>query len=181
MRAFSFFTLSSSRPLLACFASLLWSGYSLSAADPATDAPSGQRFQVTAEPAKTKVRLHEVFKVALRVVNVTETPQLIRVMNCSWPDHWRASNPQVMNHGWDCSKNFPVDETIAPGAAYAKELEVVVCTPAECQVAVASNQRTNPALKNLVSAGPLSFKMGFTPIGSTQIYWSDEIKIEIVP
>ena len=181
MRAFSFFISFSFRPLLACFASLFCLGYSLSAVDPATDAPRQQFFKVTAEPTKAKVRFNETFKVVLRVANVTDTPQHIRVMNCSWYEHWQASNPQVLHVRWVCSKNFPVDETIAPGAAYARELEAQVMTSAECRAFAASNPKSTQVLDNLTSTGPLSFKMGFTPIGSTQTYWSNEVKIEVVP
>ena len=169
------------RSLLACFASLFWLGHGLSAADPATDAPREQPFKVTAEPTKTKVRFNETFKLVLRVVNVTDTPQHIRVMNCSWDEHWQSSNPQILHAQWPCTKNFAVDETIVPGAAYSRELEIQVMTPAECRANAASNPKSTQALGNLISEGLLAYKMGFSSIGSTQIYWSNEIKIEIVP
>jgi len=181
MRDFSFFVPPAFRSLLACFASLFWVAHGLAAADPAADTPGRQPFKVTAEPTKAKVRLNEKFKVVLRVVNVTDTPQRIRVMNCSWDEHWQTSHPQVAPVGWDCAKNFAVDETIAPGAAYAKELEMLVMTPAECRALAATNPKSTQAPGNLLSEGPLSFKMGFTPIGSAQTFWSEEIKIEVVP
>jgi len=181
MRASFFFIALPFRLLLACFASLIWVGNNLSVADPAAEAPRRPPLKVTVEPTKTKVQLRETFKVVLRVVNVTAVPQHIRVMNCSWREHWQISNPQVSYIGLACAKNFAVDETIAAGAAYSKELEMLVLTPAECRIDAENNHRSTPALKSLISEGPLTFKMGFTPIGGPQTYWSDEIKIEVVP
>jgi hypothetical protein len=82
--------------------------------------------RIVVKPAKTKVRVMETFKVSLRVENATPVVQQIRVMNCSWDQHWKVSNPQISWLRWPCRKNSPVTLDLAPGGAYARELEMLV-------------------------------------------------------
>lgn len=48
--------------------------------------------RVTVVPSKTEVRVSEPFTLALRVENISQTDQTIRVMTCSWQDEWKSSN-----------------------------------------------------------------------------------------
>jgi hypothetical protein len=109
--------------------------------------------------AKKTVRLNEPFDVRLRVVNTSEEAQSFRVMNCSWDEHWKCSNPAVSWVSWDCSKNFPVTVTLKPGEAYEKTLPMLVT-------------KGEPGAR-------VSFKMGFTPIGSKGTYWSGKVTVRV--
>lgn len=140
-----------------------------------------QTFKIVVLPSKTKVHLREPIKTVFRVENMTSIPQKIKVMNCSWYDHWQSSNPLVSYMAWNCSKNFAVEETIAPGAAYVRELELIVLAASDLQAfAEAGNDPKWKAVKP-VSKGPVQFKYGFTPIGSLTTYWSENVEIEVVP
>jgi uncharacterized protein (TIGR03067 family) len=114
---------------------------------------------VTIKPQKKQVRAKEPFDVDLRVVNLSKSPQSFRVMNCSWYEHWKSSNGRVSWQGWDCAENAAVTVKLDPGEAYEKTLPML-----------------------LLAGKPLekvSFKVGFTPIGSKQTYWSNEVTVQI--
>ena len=112
-------------------------------------------------PASLDVRIREPFTLALRVENPTRTNRTIRVMNCSWGEHWRSSNTNVSWGGWECTKNFAVDVTIPPGGAYTNQSPMYIY--------------------NLIPDRELPFRMGFTSIGSTNTLWSNEVKLHILP
>ena len=63
---------------------------------------------VMVKPDRQKVRANATFELKLRVVNSSSSPQSIRVMNCSWDEHWKSSNAMVTWQSWDCTKNFEV-------------------------------------------------------------------------
>src|SRR5688572_7653009 len=100
--------------------------------------------RVVVKPSRTEVHLNELFPVALRVENVSATNQHVRVMNCSWDQHWKTSTTNITWLDWNCAKNFAVTVQIAPGGAYTNELTMLVPAPS--------------------ANGKLSFRMGFTPI-----------------
>jgi hypothetical protein len=105
---------------------------------------------VSVRPAKTKVRAEAPFEVKLLVVNSSASPQSIRVMNCSWDDHWESSNKGVTWSLWDCTKSFEVAVKLEPGGAYETTLDMRAAGEPGKEV---------------------TFKMGFTPIGSKQPIW----------
>ncbi len=80
-------------------------------------------------------------------------------MNCSWDQHWQSSNPAVSWVGWGCAKNFAVNVKLAPGSAYTNQMEMLVPQPTEEK--------------------KLSFRMGFTPLESTNTLWSNEVTIKV--
>jgi hypothetical protein len=125
--------------------------------------------RVVVVPAQHFARLKEPFKVELRVENRTATSQTVQVMNCSWDEHWKSSNTNVIWEGWNCYKNFAVPVGIAPGRAYVKELKMVVMEspPADPK---------RPQFKDWIS-----FRMGFTPIGSPKTIWSHEVALKVIP
>lgn len=110
--------------------------------------------------SKTEIRLREPFSLALRVENPTKTNQTVRVMNCSWDDEWLSSNPKIQLAGSVCTKNFAVNVVIPPGGAYTNESQILIYDP--------------------IPEKELSFKMGFTSIGSKDIFWSNEIKLHML-
>lgn len=116
---------------------------------------------VEATPSKTEVRVNEPFKVALKVDDTSGSNQTVRVMSCSWYDEWQTSDTNVIPKLWPCTRNFPVDVTIPPGGAYTNEMEMSV----------------DPSF----SGKTLSFRMGFTPIGSAKTFWSDYMTLKILP
>src|SRR3954469_24042423 len=127
----------------------------------AAEVANTNALRVIVKPSKTKVRVNEPFKVALRVENVSTTNQHVRVMNCSWDEHWKTSNTNITWHRWNCTRNFAVTIDLAPGGAYTNRMELLVPAP--------------------TANGKLSFRMGFTPIESTSTLWSDDIMIEVMP
>jgi hypothetical protein len=137
--------------LILCLA-LVLSGVFANAADT-------NSLRVVVIPTKTEVRVKETFKVALRVENPTTTNQTVRVMSCSWDEEWKTSNPNITWIGWDCKKNNIHSVEIPPGSAYTNELEMLIPKP--------------------ISEKTISFRMGFTPIDSQQIFWSGEVKLNV--
>jgi hypothetical protein len=115
--------------------------------------------RVVVIPSKTEVRIKETFKVALRVENPTTTNQTVRVMSCSWDEEWKSSNTNISWLGWDCTKNNIRSIEIPPGGAYTNELEMLIPKP--------------------IPEKMITFRMGFTPIGGQQTFWSDEVKLSI--
>ena len=114
---------------------------------------------VTIKPQKNRIRVNDPFKVDLRVVNSSHSPQSFRVMNCSWDEHWKSSNDRISWDRWDCAENSAVTVKLEPGDAYENTLPMLL---------VAGKPQEN-----------VSFKMGFTPIGSKQTYWSNEITVQV--
>jgi hypothetical protein len=111
-------------------------------------------------PSTTNVRIREPFSLALLVENPTKTNQVVRVMNCAWRDEWQPNNPKVPWGHVECTKNFAINVTIPPGGAYSNE--------------------TSMEIYNLIPDKELSFRMGFTSIGSTNTFWSNEVKLHIL-
>ena len=116
---------------------------------------------VTIKPKANPVRTDEPFDVDLHVVNSSKSTQSFQVMNGSWDEHWKSSNAKVSWLGWDCAKNFAVTVKLAPGDRYEKTLPMLLATG-------------KPEEK-------VPFKMGFTPIGSKQTFWSNEVIVEVEP
>ena len=92
-------------------------------------------------------------------------------MTWGWDAQWKASNQQIAVTGFPHSQDGEMSVTIAPNGAFI---------PSD----------THPNHKQLlllwsakepIAQGAVSFKMGFTPIGSPKTYWSDEIKIKVIP
>jgi hypothetical protein len=126
----------------------------------AAEAANSNSLRVIVKPSKTQVRINEPFQVALRVENVSATNQHLRVMNCSWDEHWKTSNTNITWLDWNCSKNFAATVELTPEGAYTNRMEMLVPTPS--------------------ANGKLSFRMGFTPIDGPVTLWSDEVVIRIL-
>ncbi len=139
--------------LILCLALVLSGGFA--------NAADTNSLRVVVIPSKTEVRVKEIFKVALRVENPTTTNQTVRVWSCSWYEEWKTSNTNISWIGWDCGKNFAVNVDVPPGGAYTNELEMLIPEP--------------------IFEKTLSFRMGFTPIGSQKTFWSDDVKLNILP
>ena len=116
--------------------------------------------RVVVIPSKTEVRIKETFKVALRVENPTTTSQTVRVWNCSWDREWKTSNTNISWIGWVCTRNVVKNVEIPSGGAYTNQLDMLIPQP--------------------ISEKTLSFRMGFTSIGSTNTLWSNDVKLTIL-
>jgi hypothetical protein len=160
------FELAMKSKLTLCLALILSGGFA--------NAADTNSLQVVVIPSKTEVHVKEKFKVALRVENLTTTNQTVRVWSCSWYDDWKTSNTNISLVFWDCTRNFPENVDVPPGGAYTNELEMLIPEP--------------------ISEKTLSFRMGFTPIDSKQTFpfpigqidskqtfWSNEVKLKILP
>lgn len=134
--------------------------FALCGLDSASAMPPPPQFWVEARPSKTEVRVNEPFEIALQVDNTTSSNQTVRIMSCSWYDEWQISNTNVIPKLWVCTMNFAIDVTIPPGGAYTNEMEMSVGAS--------------------FSGETLSFRMGFTPIGSPKTFWSDEVTLKIL-
>ncbi len=117
--------------------------------------------RVVITPSTTNARVKETFALVLRIENPTRTNQTIRAMCCSWDQQWQSSNPKVGWVGWGCGKNFPADYTIPPGGAHTNQLQMVLNDP--------------------VPGRPLAFRMGFTSLGTRKTFWSNVVKLRILP
>ncbi len=114
---------------------------------------------VTIKPQKSRIRASEPFKVDLRVVNSSKSLQSFRAMIGSWHRHWFTSNERVLVSAWPGSEDEAIEVTLAPGEADEKTLPMIIL-----------------AGKSLDKE---SFKLGFTPIGSKQTFWSNEVTVEV--
>jgi hypothetical protein len=117
--------------------------------------------RVVVKPSKTEVRVMEKFRVELRVENPAGTNQTVRVMSCSWDEEWKSSNTNISWLGWPCPANARIPIEIPPGGAYTNQLDMFIPGP--------------------VPRKTLAFQMGFTSIGSETTFWSDEVKLNILP
>ena len=126
-----------------------------------TSAANTNSLRVVVIPSTNEVRVQEYFKVALRVENPTKTNQTVYVWTASWDDHWKSSNTNVSWLGWDAAANLAINEEIPAGGAYTNELQMVILHP--------------------VSEKRLSFRMGFTPFHSKTTFWSDKVKLRVLP
>ena len=117
-------------------------------------------FTVIIQPQHKEIRINQPFDVTLSVLNSSNSEQSFLVMNCSWDEHWQSSNPNVSWVGWDCPKNFAITVTLKPGEKYVKTLSMLVLPDVQSKF--------------------ISFKMGFNPIDSKNVYWSNEIQISII-
>lgn len=156
------------RCLLAVIPVVLCAGFVLSGDEsienPAKPGTNGdvfdhQRLCVTIWPAKTQVKAGEEFEVKLRVVNSSETPQSLKVWNCSWDSHWKWRNSGFQHSSWECFKNFVTTLQLEPGAAWEKTLVM--------------------HFSGEGSAKTTSLRMGFTPEGEKHTYWSNEVVLGV--
>jgi hypothetical protein len=127
-------------------------------------AAADNRLLVTIWPRKAQVGVEEEFDLLVRVSNATEHPQSFRVMNCSWREHWRSDSPFVAWGDVECTKNFPVNQTLPPGGAYEKTLNAYV----------AAGFR-----KPGKGARTVTFRLGFTPEGGKKVYWSNKVVVGV--
>ncbi len=117
------------------------------------------------EPSKTEVRIGEHFNLALRIENLTATNQSVQAWSCSWDQNWQINNSSiVIDRSRICEFNPPLIEKIPPGGSIKYDLKVYV-----------------PGPIGLLPSKKLSFKMGFTPIGSQETFWSNKAMVNVVP
>jgi hypothetical protein len=120
--------------------------------------PDTNSLKVVVKPEKTQVHVGEHFNLALRVENPATTNQYVRVMSCCWWQQWQPSNPSIFFDTEGCTWNAPMSLKIPAGGAITFDLKVSV--------------------SELVSR-KFSFQMGFTPIGSKETFWSDDVSIGV--
>jgi uncharacterized protein (TIGR03067 family) len=116
---------------------------------------------VTIKSLTKIIRTKALFMAQLRVENSSKTTQSFRVRSCNWDEHWKSNNDRVSWEGWDCVKNSLVTVKLEAGEAYEKALPMLLLAG-------------KPQEK-------VSFKMGFTPIGSKQTHWSNEVTLTVEP
>ena len=80
-------------------------------------------------------------------------------MSCSWNDHWKCNNPRIAHVGWMCKANARRTVRLQPGEAYERGLTMYV--------AGQGHSRKE------------SFRMGFTPIGAKETYWSNDVVVAL--
>ena len=73
--------------------------------------------------------------------------------------HWISTTEGISWEKWECAEKSAVTVKLAPGEASEKTLPIVPCL-------------AKPQNK-------LSFKMGFTPLGSKQTFWSNEVTLQV--
>jgi hypothetical protein len=84
----------------------------------------------------------------------------VRVWSCSWDEEWKTSNTNISWIGWVCTRNVVKNVEIPSGGAYTNQLDMLIPQP--------------------ISEKTLSFRMGFTSIGSTNTLWSNDVKLTIL-
>jgi hypothetical protein len=127
--------------------------------DPSNADPAPLR--IVAITSSKEVKIKQPFPVELRVENTSSSNQTFRVMSCSWDQHWQCDNTALSWIGFECWKNSAIDVNLAPKEAYTNTMNMLITGPHQI--------------------GKLSFRMGFTPLGSARAYWSEEVVFEIKP
>lgn len=98
----------------------------------------------------------------MKVINTSLEPQTISVMTEGFFEQWQTNNPEV----WILSSQFSADKaltkTLKPGEAYEKEIQLVV-----------------PYYDPQKDRKEIVFKLGFTSIGGSKTYWSNDIKFPL--
>jgi RNA polymerase sigma factor (sigma-70 family) len=117
--------------------------------------------RVTIELRKDRARARQPFQVRVSVVNVSQSPQSFRVANGSWEMHWKISNDRVHWVPRAVFRNFIETVELRPGQACTKTGSLFVVPGA--------------------GQKELTFKMGFTPDGSKQTNWSNEVTLSLEP
>jgi hypothetical protein len=84
---------------------------------------------VEVKPSTLSWHVDKPVEVGLRVVNTSKTKQTIRVMTCSWDEHWSSSDPAIRWSAWDCDKNGEHALELEPGKAYENKLPMTTTTP----------------------------------------------------
>lgn len=113
---------------------------------------------VTIKPATVTWKATAPVEVVLEVSNTSKTSQSIKVMNCSWADHWASSDPTLTWSPWGCDKNFAAPIDLAPGASRTWTLSMFATAAAKL--------------------GPHTLKLSFTPEGGAR-RWSNEVAISV--
>ena len=125
--------------------------------------------------AKQEQNDPNAFLIHFRVSNPSNVPCAIGVMTCSYWQHWQTDNEKVSVKVWGCDHNGLNGISLNSTNVYSGDVPIIV----------------RPDSK----PGQLSFRMAFTPgtnrgtdnfsIAQTNwaegTFWSDEIKIRVVP
>ena len=111
------------------------------------------------KPERARIRVSQPFKVSVSVVNSSQSRQSFRVANGSWEMHWTCSNERIHWVPRAVFRNFIETVTLEPGNAY-QQTGSMILVPGKPQKEVA-------------------FKLGFTPEGSKETYWSKEVILQI--
>ena len=106
-----------------------------------------------------EIRVNQRFKVSVSVVNSSQSRQSFRVTNGSWEMHWTCSNERVHWFPQPVTRNFIETVTLEPGKAY-QQTGSMILVPGKPQKEV-------------------TFKLGFTPEGSKETYWSKEVTLQV--
>ena len=127
------------------------------------DADKEQPLTVTIKPEKDRIRVNEPFEVDFLVVNSSKASQSFQVWSFS-DDQWKSSNERVSCKEW--VKQYMFNESpqitkvkLAPGEVYKKTWVMLVLAG-------------KPQEK-------VSFKISFTPRGSKQTFWSNEVTLQV--
>jgi len=120
-----------------------------------------ETFKIIVTPTKSRVHLNEYFDMHLQIRNETTTPQQINIMGGGWLFQWKASSPNVEFAPVLCSKDSTIAIKIAPGESYTRLMGLFT-------------------IVGPVNSSSLSFKMGFTSVGSRKTYWSDDVTMGIM-
>ena len=94
------------RPLLA--STLLLASVSVAQAGP---------LRIEVLPATSTWQSGKPVDVTLKITNTSKADASFQVMGCSWDEHWRSSDRELIWRPWDCDKNAPSTVALAPGKA----------------------------------------------------------------
>jgi hypothetical protein len=87
--------------------------------------------RIDVKPATTTWKTNQHIPVELVVSNPAKTAQSMKVMLCSWEDHWKSSDAALTWEPWGCDKNYAADVTLAPGKSRTWKLEMFATAPGQ--------------------------------------------------
>ena len=126
----------------------------------AAAAPPTPTVTIEATPVQPRVHRGDSVAITLQTSNTTGTRQEFEIMNCAWPDSWRSDDRDVQSSGVDCSKNFQITLTLAPGQVDTRTLALSVAPTA--------------------ALGAHVLHLGFKPISATATIWSSAITLQVI-
>lgn len=92
-------------------------------------AAAADPLQIEVKPATLTWQVKQKVDVELVVTNPAKTAQSMKVMLCSWEDHWKSTDAVLTWERWGCDKNYPADVRLEPGKSRTWKLEMFATAP----------------------------------------------------
>ncbi len=121
---------------------------------------SSLALSVQASLLSEHVVLNDKLTVSIIITNISNFPIKFKIFTCGWPVHWKANTNLLTILAKPCSKNTKKTISLASNESYMGSVNLQLL-----------------AKDHLES---LAFKLGFTPLNSEIMYWSNPLLIKSI-